>query len=189
MDSRKGDGDDHRHVASRPVVKRVLSRLSRLLFATMFTVHTAGVAFALRRKREVIQAPDPASDDVTLSSIFGKLDFTSTAQGFRGGSLACLYGGGILDLHGVTLAPDGATLRVQAFNGGAQILVPASWRVEARVVGLGGIVDGRPQIERPADSPVLRIKGWAMFGGFGIASVGPRDRDAVSMVVEPLPAR
>lgn len=158
-------------------MKGVLTRLSRLLFVTMLMVQTAGVAFALRRKREVVGAPDSGSDDVTLSSIFGELAFTSTAQAFRGGRLACLYGGGILDLREVTLAPGGATLRVQAFNGGAQILVPASWRIEARLVGLGGVVDGRPQIECPADSPILRIEGWAMFGGFGIASVGPRDRD------------
>ena len=153
-------------------MKRVLNRLSWLLFVTMFMVQTAGVAFALRRKREVIEAPDPTSDDVTLSSIFGPLDFTSTAQAFRGGSLSCLYGGGIVDLRRATLAPGGANLRVQAFNGGAQILVPASWRLEVKVTGLGGVRDARPQIDRPSDAPVLRIEGWAMFGGFGIASEG-----------------
>lgn len=68
------------------------------------------MTLAIRRKLDVIEAPDPASDDVALSSIFGALDFTSTAQGFRGGSLSCLNGGGILDLRGATLAPGGATL-------------------------------------------------------------------------------
>ena len=165
-------------------MKRALKRLVRLLFATMLMVQTAGVAFALRRKREVIDAPDPASDEVTLSSIFGPLDFRSTAQAFRGGSLSCLYGGGILDLRGATLAPGGANLRVQAFNGGAQILVPASWRLEAKVMGLGGVGDGRPQIDRPSDAPVLRIEGWAMFGGFGIASEGPEHDDDRSLAPE-----
>jgi hypothetical protein len=156
-------------------VKRTLARLVGLLLATMLMVQTAGVAFALRRKREVIDASHAASEEVTLASIFGPLDFRSTAQAFRGGSLSCLYGGGILDLRGATLAPEGANLRVQAFNGGAQILIPASWRLEAKVMGLGGVSDARPQIDRPSDAPVLRIAGWAMFGGFGIASEGPRD--------------
>lgn len=173
---------------SRPGMRRVLGRGIGLLFVAMSIAQAVGVAFALRRKREVVDLPNPASDHVALSGILSELDFTSTAQSFRGGSLACLYGGGILDLRGATLAPGGATLRVQAFNGGAQILVPASWRIEARVVGLGGIGDGRPQIERPADSPILRIEGWAMFGGFGIASVGPKDDHELAMAVEPLAA-
>lgn len=151
-------------------MKRALRRLSWLLFATMLSVHAAGVVFALRRKREVIPAPDRASDSVALSATFGPLDFTSTAQAFRGGDLVCLYGGGRLDLRGATLSPEGATLRVQAFNGGARILTPASWRLEATLTGLGGVVDARPEIDRPLDAPVLRIEGWALFGGFGIAS-------------------
>jgi hypothetical protein len=177
-----------RTMPGEPGMKRALGRLFGLLFFTMLTVQTAGVAFALRRKRDVIDAPDPASDEVALASIFGALDFTSTAQGFRGGSLSCLYGGGILDLRGATLAPGGATLQVQAFNGGAQILVPASWRLEAKVIGLGGAGDGRPQIDRPADAPMLRIKGWAMFGGFGVASEGPKDRDDRASAPQPIAA-
>ena len=169
-------------------MKRALGRLLGLLLVTWFVAQTAGVAFALRRKREVIEAPDPASDEVALSSIFGPLDFTSTAHGFRGGSLSCLYGGGTLDLRGATLARGGATLRVQAFNGGAQILVPASWRLETTVIGLGGIGDGRPQIDRPSDAPVLRLEGWAVFGGFGIASEGPKDRENRSFTPEPIVA-
>lgn len=99
-----------------PGLKRSLGRVVGLLFAAMFVVQTVGVAFALRRKREVSLVPDPASDDVTLTSIYGPLEFASTAQAFRGGTLTCLYGGGTLDLRGATLAPGGATLRIQAFK-------------------------------------------------------------------------
>jgi hypothetical protein len=158
-------------------MKPALRRPLRFLLVTWVVVQAAGVAFALRRKREVIGAPDPASNEVALSSIFGPLDFTSTAPAFRGGGLSCLYGGGILDLRGAVLAPGGATLRVQAAFGGAQILVPASWRLETKVIGFGGVGDGRPQIDRLSDSPVLRLEGWALFGGFAIASEGPEDRD------------
>ncbi|MDP9467979.1 MAG: cell wall-active antibiotics response protein [Chloroflexota bacterium] len=170
---------------SGPGLKRSLGRVVGLLFAAMLVVQTVGVAFALRRKREVSLVPDPASDDVALTSIFGPLEFTSTAQAFRGGTLTCLYGGGILDLRGAVLAPGGATLRIQAFNGGAQILIPASWRLETKILGLGGVADARPQIDRPADAPVLRITGWAMFGGFGVASQGPKDRDDRSFALQP----
>jgi hypothetical protein len=171
---------------SGPGLKHSLGRVVGLLFAAMLVVQTVGVAFALRRKREVSLVPDPASDDVALTSIFGPLGFASTAKAFRGGTLTCLYGGGILDLRGATLAPGGATLRIQAFNGGARILIPASWRLEVKVIGLGGVGDGRPQIDRPADAPMLRIEGWAMFGGFGVASEGPKDRDDRASTPQPI---
>ncbi len=171
-----------------PGIKRGFGHLVRFLFGAMFVVQTVGVAFALRRKRAVSEAPDPESNEVALTSIFGPLAFTSTARAFRGGTLTCLYGGGILDLRGAVLAPGGATLRIQAFNGGAQILIPASWRLETEVVGLGGVVDARPRIDRPADPPILSIRGWAMFGGFGIASEGPRARDDRAVALEPIAA-
>jgi hypothetical protein len=171
-----------------PGMKRGLGRLVRLLFGAMFVVQTVGVLFALRRKRSVSETPDAASDDVALSSIFGPLEFTSTAQAFRGGTLTCLYGGGIVDLRGAVLAPGGATLRIQAFNGGAQILIPASWRVETNVIGLGGVADARPRVDRPADAPTMSIRGWAMFGGFGIASEGPQAREDRSFASEPIVA-
>jgi hypothetical protein len=173
---------------SGPGLKRALGRLVGLLFAAMLVVQTVGVAFALRRKREVSLVPDPASDDVALTSIFSPLEFTSTAQAFRGGTLTCLYGGGILDLRGAVLGPGGATLRMQAFNGGAQILIPASWRLETQVFGLGGVADARPRIDRPADAPMLRIEGWAMFGGFGVASEGPKDRNDLASAPQPIAA-
>jgi hypothetical protein len=173
---------------SGPGLKGGLGRLVRLLFGAIFVVQTVGVAFALRRKRAVSEAPDPENNDVALTSIFGPLEFTSTAKAFRGGTLTCMYGGGILDLRGAVLAPDGATLRIQAFNGGGQILIPASWRLETKVIGLGGIADARPRIDRPADAPVLSIRGWAMFGGFGVASEGPKDRDDRSFAPQPIAA-
>ena len=173
---------------SGPGIKRGFGRLVRLLFGAMFVVQTVGVAFALRRKRAVSEAPEPESNDVALTSIFGPLEFTSTAQAFRGGTLTCLYGGGILDLRGAVLAPGGATLRIQAFNGGGQILIPASWRLETKVIGLGGVADARPRIDHPVDAPTLSIQGWAIFGGFGIASEGPRAREDRAFAAEPIVA-
>jgi len=173
---------------SGPGIKRGFGRLVRLLFGAMFVVQTVGVALALRRRRAVSEAPDSESNDVALASIFVPLEFTSTAKAFRGGTLTCLYGGGILDLRGAVLAPGGATLRIQAFNGGGQILIPASWRLETKVIGLGGVADARPGIERPVDAPTLSILGWAMFGGFGIASEGPRAREDRAFAAEPIVA-
>jgi hypothetical protein len=173
---------------SGPGLKRAFGRLVGLLFGAMLVIQTVGVAFALRRKREVSLAPDPASDEVALTSIFGPLDFTSTAQAFRGGTLTCMYGGGILDLRRAKLSPGGATLRVQAFNGGAQVLIPETWRLETKVIGLGGVADARPRIDRRPGAQTLLIQGWAMFGGFGIASEAPQAREDRAFASEPIVA-
>jgi hypothetical protein len=149
---------------------RAFGRIGRFLLAAWFVLQCAGVAIAIRTKRRVVPTTDPAADEVVLSAIFGQLDFASTADRFRGGVLYCLYGGGVLDLRGATLDPSGANLHVEAFNGGAQILVPASWDVRTKVIGLGGVGDSRPFVDRPAGAPQLTIEGSAMFGGFGIAS-------------------
>jgi hypothetical protein len=158
-------------------VRSTLGRAFKFLFLMWLGIQTASIAFALRRRRDVIETPTAASDEIALSSIFGGLDFTSTAASLRGGTLSCLYGGGILDLRSATVVPGGANLRVQALFGGAQILVPASWRLETKVIGPGGVVDGRPRIDRPSDAPVLRLEGWTVFGGFSVATDGPKGRE------------
>ena len=79
----------------------------------------------------------------------------------------------MLDLRGATLDPAGATLRASAMFGGGLLVVPETWNVETRIVGIGGVGDGRPKVERPADAPTLRFEGTAIFGGWGISSEAP----------------
>ena len=72
---------------------------------------------------------------------------------------------------------------MEAFDGGAQILVPPTWRIELGGTNVfGGSNDMRSNVDLAADAPTLRIEGWAIFGGFGIASEDPRgskDRPAI----------
>jgi hypothetical protein len=158
---------------------RSLARLVRLALRALFVVQCVGLALAIQRKVQMVETDDRSTDEVVLAAIFGSLDFVSTASSFRGGALSCLYGGGVLDLRGARLDPAGATLRVEAFNGGGQILAPLDWNIEISVVGLGGVVDGRGAVGRPADAPVLRIEGWTVFGGFAVATEGARAQGPV----------
>jgi hypothetical protein len=43
------------------------------------------------------------------------------------------------------------------------------------VLGIGGIGDARPGIERDEDAPHLTIEGTAIFGGFGVAYEMPEE--------------
>jgi hypothetical protein len=117
----------------------------------------------------------PDGDLIELGAFFDGLEFHSRAAAFRGGSVRCGFGGGVLDLSGATMDPAGATLRLTAIFGGGQILVPASWRVETHGSGLfGGIVDARPDAERLDHGPVLAIEGIAFFGGFAVQAATER---------------
>jgi hypothetical protein len=55
--------------------------------------------------------------------------------------------------------------------------VPEAWDVTTKIVGIGGVGDARPKIERPADAPHLVVEGTAVFGGWGITSEPAQGRD------------
>ena len=129
------------------------------------------IARATKERIEVVDAPD--ADEIRLAAIFEPMSFRSTATRFRGGTVDCWYGGGIIDLREAVLDPGGARLDVRAIFGGAQIVVPASWRVRSKVVGIGGLGDARPRVQYEAEAPHLTIEGLAIFGGFGVVSELP----------------
>ncbi|HEX5147805.1 MAG TPA: hypothetical protein VFW02_01905 [Candidatus Limnocylindrales bacterium] len=149
---------------------RVIGRLLALLGVGVLLSAACGAVAARAAKRRIVPLETPDADEIRIAAIFEPLSFRSTATSFRGGTIDCWYGGGVIDLRGATLHPAGAHLQVKAVFGGGQILVPESWRVTARVLGIGGLGDARPKVERPEDAPHLTIEGTAIFGGFGVMS-------------------
>jgi len=164
---------------------RVALRSLGMVWAALM-LSTLTVALLSRTKtREESAALEPDADEIRLRTALGPMAFTSRARAFRGGAIDCWYGGGFVDLREATLDPTGAVLRVRAVFGGGQIVVPDTWRVIARVRGIGGLNDGRPRTELPEDAPQLTIVGVALFGGFAVQSELPEAemtqlRDAVA---------
>jgi predicted membrane protein len=155
---------------------RGIGRLLAVLTAGMVASMVVAAVAAISAKRHLVPLEDPEADDIRLVAIFDQLAFRSTAASFRGGTVDCWYGGGAIDLRGATLDPAGATLQLRTIFGGGEIVVPESWNVVKDVVVIaGGISDERPEIERPADAPELRLEGLAVFGGFGITSDLPEE--------------
>ncbi len=148
----------------------LIRRIIGLAFAGMATTMVVGAVAALSMKRRIVPTTESDSDEIVLASIFGPLAYKSTAKQFRGGTLECWYGGGVLDLREAVLAPEGAELRVRAVFGGGQILVPADWKVVTTVAGLGGLTDTRPNPESADDAPRLTISGMVFAGGFAVTS-------------------
>ena len=148
----------------------VIGRLTAILTGA-FALTAIGAAIAARAMKErIIPVDSPDAPEDTLRAIFEPIQFHSTSTMFRGGTLDCWFGGGIIDLRDAILDPGGARLEIRAVFGGGQIVVPEGWRVTTNLVGLGGIGDGRSQIQRPVTAPLLVIDGIVLFGGFGITS-------------------
>lgn len=147
-----------------------IRRIVGLAVAGFTASMVVGAIAAVSAKQRIVPTTDESADEIVAASIFGPLAFRSTAQRFRGGSVECWYGGGVLDLRDAVLAPEGATLKVRAIFGGGQVLVPPSWKVVTRVRGIGGIGDARPAMGFAADAPELTIEGIVLFGGFGVTS-------------------
>jgi hypothetical protein len=153
---------------------RVIGRLVMLFWGGMMLASVVGTIAAFAAKRRILPPQSPDADEVRLRTILEATTFRSTAAAFRGGTIDCWYGGCVVDLRDAVLDPAGAQLRVRAIFGGGQILVPETWRVDAKVVGIGGLSDARPHVERADDAPLLTIEGLAMFGGFAVMSEDPQ---------------
>jgi hypothetical protein len=153
----------------------IIRRLFTLFWTGMVLAMLAGAIGALLARRRDVPAPAADADEIELRAIFEPLHFQSRATAFRGGTIECWYGGGVIDLREAVLDPAGARLDVRAVFGGGQIIVPESWNVTSGVKGVGGVGDTRPSAERPAEAPRLTIEGLALFGGFAIMSEVPED--------------
>jgi hypothetical protein len=146
----------------------IIGRIVGLTIVGFAGTMVAGAVAAMAAKQRIEETTDPAADDISVASIFGPLTFKSTSQHFTGGTVECWYGGGILDLRGATLAPEGATLHIKAVFGGGQIVVPPSWPVVTHVSGIGGMNDAREAVDAASDAPTLTVEGTVIFGGFQV---------------------
>jgi hypothetical protein len=148
----------------------VIGRVAAVFTGGLMLASIIGAVAARAAKRQIVPVDAPDADEIRLAAIFEPMSFRSLAKSFRGGTVDCWYGGGVIDLRDATLDPAGARLEVRAIFGGAQILVPDTWRVSSKIVGIGGLGDGRPRVELAADAPHLTIEGIAILGGFGVMS-------------------
>jgi hypothetical protein len=149
---------------------RFIGRLIGLAWLGLIVTAIIGAIAAVSAKRRMVIVDEPEANQISLGAAFEPLSFRSTATAFRGGSIECWYGGGVIDLREATLDPAGAHLEIKVVFGGGQLVVPEDWNVTTGVIGIGGIGDARPKVVRRADAPSLTISGTVLFGGFGIAS-------------------
>lgn len=97
-------------------------------------------------------------------------------------------GGTGLDFREARLGPGVTEVRVLAFMGGTEIIVPPGVTVESSGIGIMGGFDGHNQSVPTSDpsAPVLRIRGLAVMGGIEVKMMMPGEtgRDARRRVKE-----
>jgi hypothetical protein len=152
----------------------LITRLVRWLFAASFIAGTGAAVAALLLRGRLASRGGPNDEEVEVVAIFASSDLASTASPFRRADVTALYGGGTLDLRLATLAAEGGAIHVRAAFGGYTVVVPPTWHVELRGIGIaGGFGDGRDASLVDRRGPVLTIDGWALFGGVGVVSLAP----------------
>jgi predicted membrane protein len=121
--------------------------------------------------------PASSTSDGTISmvSVLGGSQRTSSDKPFRGGDVTSIIGGTQLDLRQATIEPgQEAVINVFAMMGGHEIWVPSGWIVVSEVMPfLGSVEDKRlPAIEPPRTStdgvPRLVLRGVVLLGGLVI---------------------
>ncbi|WP_109509260.1 DUF1707 SHOCT-like domain-containing protein [Nocardioides speluncae] len=87
-----------------------------------------------------------------------------------------LMGGANLDLRQASFAAKEVTITVNAIMGGAEIIVPPTVHLVMDGIGIMGGFDGprSGEEELGPDSPTLRIKGVAFWGGVNVRRKRPR---------------
>jgi hypothetical protein len=86
-------------------------------------------------------------------------------------SVFCLMGGAELDLREARFSAPEVTLTINAFMGGATIVVNRATHVVVHGVGIMGGYSGPgsdPEVRLTADSPVVHVRGVAIMGGVSV---------------------
>jgi hypothetical protein len=116
---------------------------------------------------DVVPGPDHESHFAILSGLSRKGVWVVPKQM----TILALMGGAELDLRRAKFAAPEVVITINAFMGGAQVIVGPSTRVQMEGTGImGGYSGPSGLVDATLDenSPVVRIKGFAVWGGVSV---------------------
>lgn len=109
-----------------------------------------------------------SEDSLHDSIVFWGIDKKVSSEKFTGGSVNVVFGGAEIDLRDAKIAPEGATLEVNAVFGGIEIHVPKDMNVKSSGAGIFGGFENKAGHNQNTQGAVLHITGSAIFGGIEI---------------------
>jgi hypothetical protein len=129
--------------------------------------HQRPVARPAAASPDVVPGPDKESHFAILSGLSRKGVWVVPRQM----TILALMGGAELDLRRAKFAASEVVITINAFMGGAQVIVGPSTRVQMEGTGImGGYSGPSGLVDATLDesSPVVRIKGVAIWGGVSV---------------------
>jgi hypothetical protein len=111
-------------------------------------------------------------DTLVINSVFSGVKKTILSKNFKGGKIACVFGGAELDFMQADIQGV-AILRLEEVFGGIKLTVPHSWTIQNEIDGVFHGVDDKRSFysQAPTDAnKVLVLKGSAVFAGIEIRS-------------------
>lgn len=139
---------------------------------------TAGITTGADRTGHLSRAfPPPARarlEEVPERSFLGGVMGGGSRRGpwipARWNGCVAVMGGVELDFREAIFAPGVTEVRVVAFWGGVELIVPPGVRVESSVMGIMGGFDEKRTVAPTddPDAPVLRVTGLALMGGIDL---------------------
>ena len=126
-----------------------------------------GISILFKSPQKIANYAGGSSDQnkINESIVFGSLEKTYTSSDFSGGKIDCVFAGMKVDLRNIKLSAKGADLEINAIFGGGEVLVSKDMCVQAQGTGVFGGWENSFSAASSTNTPVLRIKGAAVFGG------------------------
>lgn len=114
-------------------------------------------------------ANEVTDDIIDYFVAFSGINVKVFSSNFRGGSITALFGGGDIDLRNAVLPNEGAVIDAFAAFGGLDIKVPVDWKVVTTGFPIFGGFENKTNTSAVLnDSPVLKVRCIAIFGGIDI---------------------
>ncbi len=114
------------------------------------------------------EAGPAGESEVNAFAFLSSVERKNNSPEFRGADLTAIMGGCKLDLRQAAIGEEPPVIRVFAFWGGIDILVPREWSVDSRVLPLLGGYEDRTEPLAAADGPRVTIRGAAIMGGVDV---------------------
>ena len=104
-------------------------------------------------------------------ALFGETRTKDISQHLTRADATAVFGAVTLDLREAHI-DDEATVDTVAVFGGVEVLVPKRWRLALSGKPIFGGFDDRTRGDKvlPADAPILKVHGLAVFGGVVVAN-------------------
>jgi predicted membrane protein len=108
-------------------------------------------------------------DEINEVAIFSPLEKEVVSEHFKGGKVVFAFAGGEIDLRRAKAAGKTVDLDIAAVFGGARIIIPKEWTVNAskNAAIFGGVSN---ETEKGSGEVILNLKGAAIFGGLEITN-------------------